>query len=131
MPMHETKREHVCAKDAKCARPVLPRFSNQARQFDAEEENGIIVDANFSTPSPSKKSLAVLGDCARPGASLTAANAIELSSSAVTLNTRRGKGDGSLRQGLSSGRRVGILDLVAAEEGPDIVRLKRTGGLAR
>jgi hypothetical protein len=38
-----------------------------------EEENGIIVGANFSTPSPSKKSLAVLGDCARPGASLTSA----------------------------------------------------------
>jgi hypothetical protein len=64
VPTHGTKREHVCKM---CATGKRGNSMN-------EQENGIIVDANFSTPSPSKMSLAVLGDCARPGASLTSAN---------------------------------------------------------
>jgi hypothetical protein len=65
--MHGTKREHMC--DWFSARSPIKRGNSMT-----EEENGIIVDASFSTPSPSKKSLAVLGDCARPGASSTSAN---------------------------------------------------------
>jgi hypothetical protein len=56
--MHGTKREHMY--DWFSARSPIKRGNSMT-----EEENGIIVDASFSTPSPSKKSLAVLGDCAR------------------------------------------------------------------
>jgi hypothetical protein len=75
VPMHGTKREraresvqNVC--DRFCARSPIKRVNSMT-----EEENVFIVDANFSTRSPSKKSLAELGDCAQPGASLTSANA--------------------------------------------------------
>jgi hypothetical protein len=65
-PMRGTKREHACKMcDWFCARSPI-KWGNSM----TEEENGIIVDANFSTPSSSKKSLAVLEDFARPGASL-------------------------------------------------------------
>ena len=77
MPMHGTKREHVC--DWFCARSPTKRGNSMT-----EEENGIIVDANFSTPSPSKKSLAVLGDRARPVASLTSDNACAATSALLT-----------------------------------------------
>jgi hypothetical protein len=73
--MHGTKREHMCESVQNACDWFYAGSPIKRGNSMTEEENGIIVDVNFSTPSPSKKSLAVLGDCARPGASLTSANA--------------------------------------------------------
>jgi hypothetical protein len=52
--MHGTKREHACGSaqnvcDCFCARSPIKQGNPMT-----EEANGIIVDANFSTPSRSK-----------------------------------------------------------------------------
>jgi hypothetical protein len=103
---------NMCAKVCKmcatwfCARSPIKRGNSMT-----EEENGVIVDANFSTPSQSKKSLAVLGDCAWPSASLTSANACAATSALPQIRIW-------FVVAGPVGQTRWMLDLVAAEECP-------------